>query len=177
MRKLTSISLAVLILMNTMGYYLVFMGLKYQHDRKISSKVQSDRYDLSEVVTIKFPLAIPYSSNTEFQSIEGEIEYEGGFYRLIKQRFVNDTLQLVAIPDNGSKKIAQALTDYVKTFTTHSSTTNDSKSVPAFIKDYIASTFSIASYGQGWVVNIDHQFIAQRWASVPESISAPPPKA
>ncbi len=178
MRKFVSVGLAFLILMNTMGYYLVFMGLKYRNTQTLTQRLDDQEFDPSETIVIELPIALPYSSNTktEFQRIEGEIEYKGNFYQLIKQRFLNDTLQLVCIRDHGSKKIAQALTDYVKTFTNHASPNKEVKTVPAFIKDYILNSFDISRSSKGYNTDILNSTLVLPFDAVQIDIPAPPPE-
>ncbi len=68
------------------------------------------------------------------------LNIKGEFYRLVKQKYQNDTLFMVCIKDHASKRIEQAVTDYVKTFTDKPIDTKHSGKVNTnFIKDFLPS--------------------------------------
>jgi len=152
MRKLLSIVLSLLLLMNVLGYYGVFMGLHYKNSQDLMHRFDANDYGEQETVTIKVPLALPYASDDgQFERVDGELEHNGEFYRLVKQRLHQDTLYIVCYKDNQSKRIKQALADYVKTFTDKPVDAKSSgKVIQNFIKDYISSTIKIESVTDGW---------------------------
>jgi hypothetical protein len=137
-RKLTSIALSLLILLNVLGYYGLFVGLDYKNTQEVTRQLDSDRYEVSNAVTIKIPLSIPYAANTDYERVDGEFTHEGQVYRLVKQKLSNDTLFVVCLKDEKGTAINRALTDYVKTF---SDKPVDSKSNQkfqfSFIKEYV----------------------------------------
>src|SRR5687767_15064229 len=114
MKKLTSYVLVLILLLNVMGYYGIFIGLKYSHSTSINQKLDDLQYNESHTVTLKVPLTIPYYGDTEYQRVSGEIEHGGEVYRLVKQKYEKDTLYIVCIRDVQGKRIKQALADYVK---------------------------------------------------------------
>jgi hypothetical protein len=145
--------------MNVLGYYGVFLGLQYQNSRQLSKGFDSGSYDESASVTIKIPLTVPYATNAdEFQRVDGEFEHEGEIYRMVKQRFSQDTLFIVCVKDHAGKQISQALKDYVKTF---ADSPVDSKSqvktVPSFIKDYIPVSNTFDASSEGWSSPVVYQ--------------------
>ncbi len=150
MTKGVSILLVVLLLLNVMGYYGVFVGLKYQHSLEITEKLDSEHYTRSETITFRIPLAVPYYGDTGYERINGEIEHGGEFYRLVKQKLEKDTLYIVCIKDAKGRHIQKALKDYVKTFADQSTERSGAKTLPAFIKDYVPSSFSLFASAAGW---------------------------
>lgn len=177
MKKVFAIVLTILLLLNTMGYYGIFLGLKYKNTLEITERLDSENYQESETVTIKVPLVVPYFPNTEFERVNGEIEHNGEFYRLVKQKLVNDTLHIVCIRDTNSKHIKHALTDYVRTFTDQSANTSQGKTVPVFIKDYIATVFKLATLSEGWNVELSFCTIEDQFIFHSQTILSPPPEA
>lgn len=159
MKKLTSLVLIVLVLLNVLGYYGVFVGLEYRHARKMAAKFDTDIYDESKAITIRIPINIPYATESPgFQRVDGKFEYKGETYRMVKQRIVNGTLFLVCVKDTESKQIAQALRDYVKTFTDKpTDAKSQSKIQITFIKDYIQSSCSIGNSSKGWMSVVSNQ--------------------
>lgn len=176
MKKITAYLLILLLLLNVMGYYGVFVGLRYSHSASINQQLDDFRYEEYETVTLKVPLTIPYYGDTKYERASGEIEYAGEFYRLVKQKFEKDTLYIVCIKDTQGKRIKQALADYVKTFSEHSAN-DQSKTIPSFIKDYINNEFSLQIAGSGWNRDIQFGLTEQKVKSISPSFIPPPPEA
>jgi hypothetical protein len=118
----------------------------------MTQELDDFQYDESQAITIKVPVTIPYATDSpDFVRVEGTFQHEGEFYRLVKQRLLSDTLHIVCVKDEQSKRINEALTDYVKTFT--DKPVSDSQHVLTFsdfIKDYLTTTVSIAHVNFGW---------------------------
>jgi hypothetical protein len=114
LKRLTTICLVALLLLNVLGYYGVFVGLQYQNERSQLKRFDADLYDESETFTIKVPISIPYAvDQSDFERVDGEFEHQGQIYRMVKQRLSNDTLHIVCIKDHHETRITQALKDYV----------------------------------------------------------------
>jgi hypothetical protein len=175
MKKFTSYVLVLLLLLNVMGYYGVFIGLKYSQTAEINQRLDNAAYDESQTITIKVPLSIAYYSDTEYERVTGEIEHNGEVYRLVKQKYEKDTLYIVCIKDLESKRIKQALADYVKNFTEHSSD-NAVKSVPSFIKDFINTEFSMSPSENGWTLDIPFGLTEQKVKNFALDFNSPPPE-
>jgi len=154
-RKGFSIVFVILLLLNVLGYYGVFMGLRIQNDLSMVQRLDSESYGESETVTLKIPVAIPYAmDDIEFKRVDGKIEHEGEFYRLVKQKLSQDTLTIICIKDNKARKISEAFTSYVKTFTDNQSDHSTSKISISLTKDYIAQTFELRNISNGWVMDV-----------------------
>lgn len=138
--------------LNILGYYGVYMGARFQMGQQICERFAVGDYQHNAEVTIKIPLTMPYTANTDYERVDGEFNYQGNVYRLLKQKLTSDTLLIVCIKDAQSKKIDTALEDYVKTFANnptngkdHSKTTTDS------VKDYNSITATtIESIQNAW---------------------------
>jgi hypothetical protein len=137
MKRVITYLLTALLLLNVLGYYGLFLGLKYQHTISLTHRLDENNYKEAETFTLKVPLSVPYSSNTAYERMDGEFEHQGEFFRLVKQKLLNDTLYIVCIKDIRSKHIKQALAEYVKTFGDHPIQSKSTDTVPLFIKDYL----------------------------------------
>jgi hypothetical protein len=172
-KKIVSIAFIFLLLFNVLGYYGLFFGLHYQNRQELIQQFDTENYSKLETVTIKVPLAVPYANDSqEYQRVDGEFEHQGEFYHMVKQRLSQDTLYIVCVKDQQSKRINQALTDYVKTF---ADKPVDGKSqtttLPSFIKEYLVGTYTIKSSSGGWSLNVNSEsapvvFIASFCASI-----------
>lgn len=124
------------------------------------------------------PLAVPYATNdSEFARVDGELEHQGQFYRLVKQRLSMDTLYLVCVKDTKTMKIRQALTDYVKTFTDKPlDAKSPASTFSTFIKDFMTTTISVQSGSSGWELSVGPSSVAVSLTDFSRSISSPPPR-
>jgi hypothetical protein len=157
LKKLIAIFLVFLLLFNALGFVGLFMGLRFKTSQDLVQRLDNRDYSDDETVTLKVPMAIPYHIDSEeFERVDGEIEHQGEFYRLVKQKLMKDTLYIVCIKDMASKRLKQALADYVKTFTDKPSTSNhhNAKITSAFIKDYIPQPFSVEFASTGWTQEV-----------------------
>jgi len=138
-----------------MGYFAIFLGLQYQNNVAMLKQIETDRYEEAQTVTIKIPIAVPYMSDSpESQRVDGMFEHKGEFYRLVKQWYARDTLTVICVKDFENKRIHQALSNYVKTFSDKATHQRNSKSLISFIKDYVAQGFSLHSTSSGWIIDI-----------------------
>jgi hypothetical protein len=111
--------------------------------------------------------------------VDGEFEYNGEFYRLVKQRLSRDTLYVVCFKDQKTKEIHQALIDYVKTFTDKPVDAKSSgKMLTSVIKDYVGSNFAVITSTHGWVDQVQKQSHRRYFiSSFCSSIVHPPERA
>lgn len=177
MKKLLSIALIGLLLLNVLGYYGVFLGIQYHNEVSLTSRLDLNQYEESQTVTLKIPISVPYMTDqADFERVDGLFEHNGEFYRLVKQKYAKDTLTIICFKDTKNKQIHNALTDYVKTFTDQSSDQNqNSKTTISFIKDYITQSFSLANESSGWQIDVFLNSASSNFiASFTPSILHPP---
>lgn len=180
MKRIVSITFVIIILLNTMGYYGVFLGLNYRHDVAMSKALDADNYNTSNTITIRVPLSIPYMPDqADFERVNGQFKHEGELYRMVKQRYSNDTLTVVCIRDTEHKKIDLALADFVKTFTDKATDSNPTAKVAvSFIKDYLPTSIQINSATDGWELRVTHNLNDQNLIpTFSASIVHPPERA
>lgn len=139
-----------------MGYYGVFLGLQYKNDREMIQKFDAENYSDSDVITIKIPMTIPYATDSkEFARVDGKFEHNGEFYRMVKQKLSQDTLFVVCVKDHENKRIDDAMTKFVKTFTDKPvDNSSNAKIVISFAKDYISQSFTIQPVTLGWEADV-----------------------
>lgn len=156
-KRTIAILLIFLLLFNALGFYGLLEGWRYKSSKELVRRLDRRQYSADETVTIKVPFNLPYQlTKQEFQRVDGEISYNGEFYRLIKQKYENDSLVIVCIKDHESQRIHQALADYVKTFTDNPVDSKQStKAGITFIKDFIPSVVSIAHIADGYYYAIE----------------------
>lgn len=58
---------------------------------------------------------MPYPvSDGSYERVHGDFEYGGEYYKLVKQKLVNDTLFIVCVKDKETKHIEETLSDYAQ---------------------------------------------------------------
>lgn len=157
MRRIVAIFVLTLFLLNILGYYAVFMGLKIQTGKELTQRFDSSE-DLAvqETITFKMPFALPGKEvSGDFERVDGEFEHDGDIYRLVKQRHYQDTLYLVCLKDEKSTRIQKAINELVNTFTDKTDGASKSTSVnPVLIKDFICTTVTLTNQIKGWEFEI-----------------------
>lgn len=180
MRRIVAIALLLLLLFNVLGFYGIFMGLQYQNRQQLVQRFDADQYDESQTITFKVPLSIPYAGDRQdYVRVDGEFEYEGEFFHMIKQRLSQDTLYVVCVNDQQSKRIHRALTDYVKTFSDDAGGQDQSKTiVPSVIKEYLIGSHQMDRSSIGWAQSVNqHGALTVFIPTFQSSIIHPPERA
>ena len=179
MRKITAIFFLVLFLLNIIGYYGVFLGLKYSLGQQVVNQLDADDYSDEDLVEFQLAVSLPYMPDqVHYERVDGLIEVEGKFYRLVKQRYAGDTLYIVCIPDYDQEKIHKAIEEYVQTFTSPDS--SKSKQIDfskSLSKDYlpVLATLEDASFGGFYEIGVQSYVVSSYSAYLP--VHSPPPKA
>ena len=178
LKKLTAIFLVLLLLFNALGFFGLFVGLRYKTRQDLVQRLDDNDYLEEETVTLKVPLALPYHIDSEeYERVDGEIEHNGEFYQLVKQKLEKDTLYIVCIKDHDSKRIKQALSDYVKTFTDKPIDAKHSvKSFSGFIKDFLPSSIEITSASSGWNYTVAVTSLRDSFSNRSIAVFSPPPQ-
>lgn len=158
MRKAVSIVLVVLLLFNALGFYGVLVGLRLQSKQNLVDRLDRNQYSDNETVTLKVPASLPYSPDaSQYARFDKEIELNGEFFHLVKQKLQRDTLYMVLLKDRDSKKINQALREFVKTFSDRTETSkNTGKIFQTILKDYLPAILTI-EHNFGWDMELTAQ--------------------
>ena len=115
MKRLAAILLLGIFSFNLFGYRLVASFLESTENQKMELALDENEYSDSELISIKQPTNLPYYQNsTAFQRIDGEIEIAGVYYKYVKCRIYNDSLELLCIPNKSKMQIQAAKADFSK---------------------------------------------------------------
>lgn len=167
-------------MLNIIGYYGVFVGMQYRNDVTMARVFDADAYDNTRTFTIRIPVSVPYmADDADFKRVDGKFEYQGNHYRLVKQMYAKDTLTVVCVRDFETEKIAEALTDYAKSFTDQPSESNQTTKITiSFSKDFLSETIGLSNDAAGW--ETDHTnfgFCLVLFSSFTSSVVHPPERA
>jgi len=128
---------------------------------------------------MEVPLVAPYMANQEeFQATNTRFEKDGKYFRAIKQRYQNDTLQIVYVPDTARKTLESTFQKWISLVTEDdfSGENSNSMQLKVFVKDYVESQLIDFVAIQG-VISIQHQgFIFSSYKSPIFQRNSPPPQ-
>lgn len=116
MKRLSAILLLVCLAVYQFGYFAVeYWGSKHI-DKKWSEKIYSEAVDYSNMELIKVPLSVPYMpDDKEFKVVNNSYEQEGKFYRVLEQRYRNDTLEMRVVADNYKLALKSVINEWIST--------------------------------------------------------------
>lgn len=122
-------------------------------------------------------LPYPLQQQPGYERVDGEFEYKGEYYRLVKQRLENDTLFMVCIKDQSKKKLVNVLNEY----------SNLANNLPAsakhtvdqfgkLFKDYTSAGLPAITNGNRWTLGIAHADKEYALLQLDYPVIAPPPR-
>lgn len=115
-----------------------------EHTRKLEVKFDANDYNEAELISVKMHYPLPYLVNsTDFERWDGEVDIDGIFYKYVKRRFVNDSIEFLCLPDVKSMHLQSARDNFFRLANDlqqgQSGNKSDQHSVPAFknlLNDY-----------------------------------------
>ncbi len=115
-KKVAPILLLVVLLFNLFGYHLFFNYLQLKQQQALLDQLYSvNNYSDYNLKSVKVPVTFPYYTNhKEFEPVSGEIEVSGTYYKMVKKRIYNDSLEIVYMMDVDKIKLENAKNDFVK---------------------------------------------------------------
>lgn len=133
-----------------------------------------------EEAILSIPMQAPYMANQEeFQPTNTRFEKDGNYFRAIKQRFQNDTLQIVYVEDMERGKLDNTIKKWISSLNEeelpqdHSSKTF----VKLFAKDYLPSWLVTLPMPTSFDLEIlQARTVLTTYLNPSFSIDAPPPQ-
>ena len=144
-----------LFLLNIAGYYLVFEGWRWRNSITWSFNEENSS---SQELIVSVPLAVPYMTREkDWEKSEGEFEFKGEIYRIVRQKFTLDAVYFACVKDPQGSQIRQQLEDFAKTFSDKPADgKQDVKGFPGFIKEYISQTIALNPSSPGWSLMVGY---------------------
>jgi hypothetical protein len=115
-KRTAAILLLSLLVFNWIGYQLYTTILQGHADRTMVANLDQNNYSDAELISIKVPAVhlSSYVNTKEFQRVDGKIEIEGVQYNYVKRRYVDDSLELLCIPNKTSTRLQTAKDEFFK---------------------------------------------------------------
>lgn len=137
MRKVISILLLSVFTLYHFGYYGFYYSLNLRLESYWTDKIFDTEKSTEEIMEI--PISVPYMADQdEFQVTNTTFEKDGKNYRAVKQKYSNDTLQIVYVPDTAKNKLDNVVKKWITSLVSDEIPTENSNSLLSkiFIKDY-----------------------------------------
>lgn len=149
MKKILAILLLLLLVFNLYGYRLWFCYLQQQSQQQIAKIIDRDSYEDSELITLKVPLSLPYSTSwSDFERYDGNIEIDGQHYSYVKRKVCNDTLVLLCLPNTRQNKLTSNQKNFEKLYYNGYGQVNNKAGSPLLLVKLLTGEYddSIACY-------------------------------
>jgi hypothetical protein len=116
MKRFGSILLMGILFFNWYGYQWLSSYLENRADRQLEASLDADKYDESQLLSIKIPSThlSYYNSSDRFERVDGQVEIGGVQYKYVKRRIFNDSLELLCIPNHSAMRLQNSKNDYFK---------------------------------------------------------------
>lgn len=142
MQRLTIISLLCLLLFNAFGYYFL-SGYQQEQAKHLGySELKNADFTL-----IKLPASLYlHLDNTDFEYSDQVFEYKNETYNKVKQRIVNDTLEIYCVRNVQHEQLKANFNDYVSSQMDIDHNSGSSKESPIkqilknFLKEYLSDS-------------------------------------
>jgi len=180
LKKGLAIIFLIVFLFNVGGYYIVFWGLRFQSDQRLTARVQANLYDKDEIVELKIPVALPYPIHAQgFQPADGRFEHNGQHFKLIKHKFENDTLYVVCIRDYETRQLVNTIRDYVELTHGFDGKTSGQKALnilSKLVKDFYPEAKTIITHQYSHTGSLSFAPPSENIISPTMAIDSPPPR-
>lgn len=179
MRKAVAIALLFCFAIFHFGYYAFYFSANISIENRWNDEIYADEVIFSQERLLEIPLNAPYMANQEeFQTINTKFEKDGKFFRAIKQRYQNDTLQVVYVPDTARTALDSTVKKWISTLTDNDLPQDQQGKnfVKLFAKDYIESSLTKLTIPVRQGYNILIGFIFSPYMSPYFNLDSPPPQ-
>jgi len=114
LRKLAAILLSGILLFNWIGYRLMNSVLEDSATHHLEMQLDQQQYDEDQLITLKVPIThlSYFNASTTFERVSGEIEVNGTPYRYVKRRILNDSIEVLCIPNAKAFQLRQINNTY-----------------------------------------------------------------
>jgi len=179
LRKAVAIALLLCFAMYHFGYYAFYYSYQYAMESSWQDKIYGEQVVSLEERLMEVPLSAPYMSNQdEFQATNTRFEKDGKYFRAIKQRYQNDTLQIIYVPDTARKALVSTVKSWISSLTEDGSPQDQNGKIQLklFAKDYIETEVYQLGYVGSRATEDKIGFIFSTYMSPSFTLDSPPPQ-
>ena len=161
------------------GYYAFYFSYQVSLENQWKDQIYGAVQSGLEERMMEIPLAAPYMADQDhFQATNTRFEKNGKYYRAIKQRYQNDTLQVVYVPDTARKKLDHTVKRWISFLTDEDTPLDQNGKIQLKLaaKDYLETEIFGLEMPErhGYIVQIG--FIFSTYMSPFFTTPSPPPQ-
>ena len=179
MKQFLSIALLACFAMYHFGYYALYFSMDQHLESKWEDMIYGEKSIYAEETLIEIPLSAPYMANQEeFKPTNASFEKDGQFFRAIKQRYQNDTLQIIVVRDTARGLLDNTVKRWIS-FISEDELPQDydgTTSMKLFAKDYIQSAPFLFEAYSNITSNSGLIFFTNIYLDPEKGIFSPPPQ-
>jgi hypothetical protein len=109
LKKIVTILLLVILLVNAAGYRFIMSYLEDKANRQMITRLDNNEYNESELIEISAPLDLPYFTNWQhFERCDGQVTINGTVYNYVARKYVNNVMTYKCIPNKAQQNIITA---------------------------------------------------------------------
>lgn len=178
MRKPAAIVLLFVFFLYQLGYYGFYLALTHQLDQQWHTKVYEDNLTGEKLLHASIPLSIPYQPDqTEYKPVSAKLEIDGNYYRIVRQKYVQDTLHVIYINDTVQKELKQSFNDWLASI--HQKPVSEGQGFQfwkVLAKDFIIDEFWLVAEPERLLATLPYAIPMMGKYDFMASIPSPPPK-
>jgi hypothetical protein len=106
LKRLIAIALLGLQIFTICGHLLLYQYFVYQSDRELNQRIANNEYTDRDLVEIKIPAHTAITQSwTEYQYINGQIQFKNTCYNYVKVKLTADTIYLACLPNHEKTRL------------------------------------------------------------------------
>jgi hypothetical protein len=163
------------------GYYIVFFIQRVNVKQGITQTIEQGNISEDDFIVFGIPITLPYQSERDFERMEGDFEYEGKHYEMVKKKLKNDTLYVYCINNVAQErlkaKLSRHTSEHVGELAGNQAQKSAEKIIKHIIKDYLsqpADIFSAHLQNNALLTTPTHYLLCV--SSTALRVPSPPPK-
>jgi hypothetical protein len=103
------------LLFNFYGYRVMISYMQHQQAALLNAQLEREQYSDADLLSIKTPLPLPYlASSPEYERVQGSIQIDGITYEYVKRRVLNDTLEILCLPNRAKTHLQSAEREFFR---------------------------------------------------------------
>ena len=106
MKRLTAIALLGLQVFTICGHLVLYHYFVYKSEKELSTRILNNEYTERDLVEVKIPAHTAITQSwTEYQYINGQIQFKNTCYDYVKVKLTADTIYLACLPNREKTRL------------------------------------------------------------------------
>jgi hypothetical protein len=108
LKKIASILLIVILLVNAVGYRFIISYMEDRANHNMIARLDNNEYDEKELIELSAPLDLPYFTNWQhFERCDGQVTINGKVYNYVARKYENNVMRYKCIPNKAHQQVIE----------------------------------------------------------------------